>query len=120
MITTVTGQDLLAHFLALNRERRGSAAGNDSGIVGASPIGTQLTSDAFQLTMEGEGILRLGPASMDSNERSRYSNPFWDLAFPYQASLYNSVYFCTPTPEQQAVAKQQVEVSAEFVGHETL
>jgi Zn-dependent alcohol dehydrogenase len=53
IITTVTDEALLAHFLAVNRERRSSAAGNVSGIVGASPIGTQLTSDAFQLITVG-------------------------------------------------------------------
>ncbi len=43
------------------------------------------------------------------NERSRYSDPFWGPSFPYQASFYNSYYLYTPTPEQQAGAKQQVE-----------
>jgi hypothetical protein len=41
------------------------------------------------------------------DERSRYSNPFWGPS-SYKASFYNSNYAYTPTPEQQARAKQQV------------
>jgi hypothetical protein len=43
------------------------------------------------------------------NERAHYSDPFWGSSFPYPASSYNSYYLYTPTPEQQAGAKQQVE-----------
>jgi hypothetical protein len=43
------------------------------------------------------------------NEHSRYSNPFWGPSFPYHAGIYDSHYSYTPTPEQQATAKRQVE-----------
>jgi hypothetical protein len=44
-----------------------------------------------------------------SDERSRYSNPFWGSPSHYEDSFYNSSYVYTPTPEQQARARQQVE-----------
>jgi hypothetical protein len=43
------------------------------------------------------------------NERCHYSNPFWSSPFSYHADIYDSQYSYTPTPEQQATAKQQVE-----------
>jgi hypothetical protein len=43
------------------------------------------------------------------NEHCRYSNPFWGSSFPYHAGSYDSYYSYTPTPEQQATAKRQVE-----------
>jgi hypothetical protein len=43
------------------------------------------------------------------NEHCRYSDPFWGPSFPYHAGIYDSDYSYTPTPEQQATAKRQVE-----------
>ena len=43
------------------------------------------------------------------NENCRYSNPFWGSSFPYHAGIYDSDFSYTPTPEQQATAKRQVE-----------
>jgi hypothetical protein len=36
----------------------------------------------------------------------RYADPLW---FPYHVGIYDSAYSYTPTPKQQAAAKQQVE-----------
>ena len=44
------------------------------------------------------------------DERSRYSNPFWGPSSRYIASIYNSNYVYTPTPEQLTKARQQVEI----------
>jgi hypothetical protein len=43
------------------------------------------------------------------DEGSRYSNPFWGSSSYYKTSFYNSSYVYTPSPEQQAWARQQVE-----------
>jgi hypothetical protein len=43
------------------------------------------------------------------NEHCRYFSPFWGPSFAYHAGIYDSDYSYTPTPEQQARAKQQVE-----------
>jgi hypothetical protein len=43
------------------------------------------------------------------DDRSRYSNPFWGPSSRYIASIYNSNYVYTPTPEQLTKARQQVE-----------
>jgi hypothetical protein len=43
------------------------------------------------------------------NEHCRYPNPFWGSSSPYHAGIYDSYYSYTPTPEQQATAKREVE-----------
>lgn len=43
------------------------------------------------------------------HEHFHHFDPFWDSSFAYHAGIYNSDYWYTPTPEQQATAKQQVE-----------
>jgi hypothetical protein len=43
------------------------------------------------------------------NEHCRYFSPFWGPSFAYHAGIYDSDYSYTPTPEQHARAKQQVE-----------
>jgi hypothetical protein len=47
-------------------------------------------------------------AHAQCHERSRYSYRFWGPSH-YEASLYNSNYVYSPTPEQKARAKQLVE-----------
>ena len=43
------------------------------------------------------------------NDHWRYPNPFSGPSYYYHAGIYDPVYWYTPTPEQQAKAKQQVE-----------
>ena len=43
------------------------------------------------------------------NDHSRYLNPFSGPSYDYHARIYDSIYSYTPTPEQQAKAKQQLE-----------
>jgi hypothetical protein len=43
------------------------------------------------------------------NDHWRYPNPFSDPSYDYHAGIYDPVYSYTPTPEQQARAKEQVE-----------
>jgi hypothetical protein len=55
--------------------------------------------------MSGMGSL----GNTQHNEHCRYSNPFPGPWYDYHAGIYDPVYSYTPTPEQQAKAKQQVE-----------
>jgi hypothetical protein len=55
--------------------------------------------------MSGSG----SPGNTSHNANGRYSNPFPGPWYDDQAGIYDSVYSYTPTPEQQAKAKQQVE-----------
>jgi hypothetical protein len=55
--------------------------------------------------MSGMGSL----GNAQHNEHCRYSNPFPGPWYDYHAGIYDPVYSYTPTPEQQAMAKQQVE-----------
>jgi hypothetical protein len=43
------------------------------------------------------------------NEHCRYTTPFPGSSYDYHAAIYDSIYSYTPTPEQRAKAKQQVE-----------
>jgi hypothetical protein len=51
------------------------------------------------------------------NDHSRYFNPFYGPSYDYRAGIYDPVYSYTPTPEQQAKAKQQVESYLLGVNH---
>src|SRR5271163_3537196 len=43
------------------------------------------------------------------NDHWRYPNPFPGPSYDYHAGIYDPFYSYTPTPEQRAKAKQQVE-----------
>jgi hypothetical protein len=43
------------------------------------------------------------------NDHHRYFNPFWSPSLLYRTGIYDSAYCYTPTMQQQATAKQQVE-----------
>jgi hypothetical protein len=43
------------------------------------------------------------------NQHYRSFDPFWSPPFLYHTGIYSSAYCYTPTPEQQATAKKQVE-----------
>jgi hypothetical protein len=50
-----------------------------------------------------------GHGNAQHNEHCRYYGPFSGSSFAYHTGDYDSAYSYTPTPEQQAVARQQVE-----------
>jgi hypothetical protein len=49
------------------------------------------------------------PAALRGSEHYRYSAPYGGSSYFAYAGIYDSDYSYTPTPEQQAAAKQQVE-----------
>jgi hypothetical protein len=51
----------------------------------------------------------MSAALSHGNEHYRYSAPYGGSSYFSYASIYDSDYSYTPTPEQQATAKQQVE-----------
>jgi hypothetical protein len=51
----------------------------------------------------------MSAALSHGNEHYRYSAPYGGLSYFGYAGIYDSDYSYTPTPEQQATAKQQVE-----------
>ena len=51
----------------------------------------------------------IAPALSHQNEHYRYSALYGGSSYSAYAGIYDSNYSYTPTPEQQATAKQQVE-----------